>query len=165
MSPTIRTYQSSDKEDCIIAFKSNVPDYFTTEEIVYFEHFLDSFPHKEPLTTYFYVVELDSKIIGCGGFGDKDQTNHITLAWGLIHADFHKKGCGELLLKQRLNYLKHYFPKNTVYLDTTQYSFGFYEKYDFVVTDITNDYYAPGMHRYNMKLLINQTNPIQNARG
>jgi len=156
MSPIIRTYHSNDKDACLIAFKSNVPYHFTEEEIAYFEQFLDSFQQKAPNTTYYFVVELANKIIGCGGFGDKDQTDHISLAWGLIHNDYHKKGYGELLLKHRLHYLKQYFPLKIVYLDTTQYSYGFFQKFGFVITKISNDYYTLGLHRYDMKLEQNE---------
>ena len=126
----IREYNIRDKEACLIALKSNVPQFFAEDEINLFEIFLDTFENKLGSNkTYFYVIVLANEIIGCGGFGDKDNTGIISLAWGLINKDFHKKGFGELLLK---------------------YSFGFFKKYGFIVSKITDDYYEKGMHRYDM---------------
>ena len=149
--PQIREYNSIDKEACLIAFKSNVPQFFAVHEIILFESFLDTFDNNSGSgKTYFYVIVLDNEIIGCGGFGDKDNTGIITLAWGLINKDFHKKGFGELLLKRRLEYIKRLYPLKPIIVDTTQYSFGFFKKYGFEVSKITSDYYEKGMHRYDM---------------
>ena len=102
----------------------------------------------------FYVINYNNKTIGCGGFGDKDNNGIISLAWGLIHKDFHKMGYGEKLLNYRIEQIKLLKPKFPVIIDTTQYSYGFFEKYGFKVTKITNDYYEIGMHRYDMILEI-----------
>ena len=151
MIAQIKEYETKDMEACLNAFKSNVPLFFTTDEIVDFTVFLNTFQHK-PLgnKTHFYVVVLGEEVVGCGGFGDKDQNGILTLAWGLIHNNFHKKGLGELLLKHRLEQINRLHPSKPVFIDTTQHSFGFFEKYGFEVTKITPDYYTQGMHRYDM---------------
>jgi ribosomal protein S18 acetylase RimI-like enzyme len=96
------------------------------------------------------VLVLGNEIIGCGGFGDKDNLGIISFAWGLIHNHFHKQGFGKILLKYRLEKINELYPFKTVLLDTTQHSFAFFEKNGFVITKITNDYYTKGMHRYDM---------------
>ena len=63
-------------------------------------------------------------------------------------------GCGEKLLIYRIEQIKLLKPKFPVIIDTTQYSCGFFEKYGFKVTKITNDYYEIGMHKYDMILEI-----------
>ena len=147
----IREYNIRDKEACLIAFQSNVPLFFTEAEINQFEIFLDTFESMLGSNkTYFYVIVLANEIIGCGGFGDKDNTGIISLAWGLINNDFHKKGFGELLLRYRLELIKRLYPLKPIIVDTTQYSFGFFKKYGFIVSKITDDYYEKGMHRYDM---------------
>lgn len=156
MGDIIRKYNKADKESCVIAFKSNVPLYFTEEEITDFENFLDRLENGTDdanlSNTYFFVVVLNENVIGCGGFGDRYNDNTISLAWGLIHKDFHKRGFGKKLLLHRLEQIKKIYPSSPVVIDTTQFSFSFFEKYGFVITKITRDYYTEGMHRYDMSL-------------
>lgn len=156
MEAIFRKYIKADKESCMNAFKSNVPLYFTEEEITDFENFLDRLEKGSddgnPGNTYFFVVVLNEKVIGCGGFGDRYNDNIISLAWGLIHKDFHKRGFGKKLLLHRLEQIKKIYPASRVVMDTTQFSFSFFEKYGFVTTKITRDYYTNGMHRYDMSL-------------
>ncbi len=137
------------------AFESNVPKYFTQAEIADYDKFLEMIPIKvEANKTFYYVVVFENKVIGCGGFGDKDNSDIITLAWGLIHQNFHKKGIGKVLLDYRLDQIKEKFPNQPVYIDTTQYSYGFFEKYGFETIKITNNFYEKGLHRYDMKLVF-----------
>jgi N-acetylglutamate synthase-like GNAT family acetyltransferase len=157
MQSLIREYIPSDKEACLAAFKSNVPLFFTEGEIAEFESFLDNLPVRSNINphgkrTWFFVIESENKIVGCGGFGDKDNTDRITLAWGLVHKAFHKKGFGEKLLKHRLEEIQTRYPGASVFIDTTQFSYPFFEKFGFRTTKITNDFYAVGMHRYDMVL-------------
>jgi len=151
----IRFYNESDKADCLAAFKSNIPFYFAAHEIADFESFLDTFKTRRFYAdtnrrTSYFVVVVNDKVVGCGGFGDKDNTNTLTLAWGLIHKDFHMLGLGVSLLQFRLQEIKKHFPNEPVLIDTTQHAYQFFEKYGFKVSKITNDFYAEGMHRYDM---------------
>lgn len=156
MEIEIRTYENFDRQACLDAFESNVPQYFTQSEIADFTYFLDHFQIKgsagiKAEKTYFYVLELDGKVIGAGGFGDKENDNHITLAWGFVHQQYHKKGHGLLLLQFRLAEIKRIYQNPTVYLDTTQHSYSFFEKFGFTTTKITPDFYEQGMHRYDIE--------------
>jgi ribosomal-protein-alanine N-acetyltransferase len=151
MKTHIRIYTTADKEGCLAAFKSNVPLYFTQAEIAEFDHFLDTFMLKpEGQRTRFFVLVANNIIVGCGGFGDKDNTGNITLAWGLVHKDYHKTGLGELLLTHRLEQIKLLYPSKPVGVDTTQFSAGFFERFGFKTTKITPDFYEKGMHRHDM---------------
>jgi predicted GNAT family N-acyltransferase len=155
MKLAIRTYQISDKQACLEAFESNVPKYFTQAEIADYDKFLEMILIKvEANKTFYYVVVFGNEVIGCGGFGDKDNSEIITLAWGLIHQNFHKKGFGKELLVYRLRQIKEEFPNHNVYIDTTQYSFGFFEKFGFETTKITHDFYEMGLHRYDMQFVF-----------
>jgi N-acetylglutamate synthase-like GNAT family acetyltransferase len=149
MELAIKAYGTVDRMGCLIAFKSNVPEYFTTEEIKDFDAFLTRL-ESDGNKTRFYVMKYNDKIIGCGGYGDKDNTGIISLTWGLIHQDFHKQGFGKKLLLYRLDQIKMLKPRVPVLIDTTQYSYGFFEKHGFKTTKITPDYYEIGMHRYDM---------------
>lgn len=152
----IRTYEASDKEACMAAFKTNVPKFFTHGEVGDFEHFLDRMNDPAELSkTPYYVMKLDEQLIGCGGFAEKegiDGTNAITFTWGLVHRDFHKQGYGEELLRFRIREIKAQFPGRQVILDTTQFSYTFFEKYGFKTVKYTENGYAEGMHRYDMIL-------------
>jgi N-acetylglutamate synthase-like GNAT family acetyltransferase len=153
MKPIIRPYNKEDRLFCMEAFKSNVPLYFTKEEVGDYENFLIKNENKDESEKAIYFVILhDEKVIGCGGFGEKENTNIVTLAWGLIHNDYHKKGFGKALLLYRFEEIKKLFPNFPVVIDTTQFSYPFFEKFGFEITKITNDYYAEGMHRYDMRL-------------
>ncbi len=153
---TIRKYTHSDKNACMEVFKTNVPKYFTTEEINDFEQFLTKLENPEEANDVpYYVMELNGKLIGCGGFAEKegiDGTASITFAWGMVDRAYHKKGFGEQLLQFRLREIPLHFPNKQVILDTTQFSYTFFEKYGFKTVKITADFYAEGMHRYDMLL-------------
>ena len=157
MSIVIKSYNQSYKQGCLAAFQSNIPIYFTPEEINDFSSFLEqrALPKEgEIQSTYYYVVLRNNEVVGCGGFGERERDGTVTLAWGLVHSTFHKQGFGKLLLKHRLSEAKNVYPSKTIYLDTTQHSYPFFEKFGFKTTKITNDFYMQGMHRYDMEFFV-----------
>lgn len=154
--PNIRKYETVDHHACMEMFLTNVPKYFTLEEVDEYERFLskldDSTVTDNP---FYYVMELDNRPIGCGGFGKKngiDGIPSITFVWGMVDKAYHKKGFGEELLRFRLSEIKVQFPNWKVILDTTQFSYTFFEKYGFKTLKITENGYGEGMHRYDMIL-------------
>lgn len=155
-TPNIRKYRDSDKDSCMEIFKTNVPTYFTLEEVDEFDRFLTKLNDPEATNNPpYFVMELENKLIGCGGFGDKkgiDDMDSITFVWGMIDRSYHKKGFGEQLLLFRLEEIKLQFPGKPVILDTTQFSYTFFEKYGFKTVKITENSYGEGMHRYDMVL-------------
>jgi N-acetylglutamate synthase-like GNAT family acetyltransferase len=153
MEIIIRAYIKTDRNSCLDAFKTNVPKYFTEKEIEDFDFFLTRI-EKGDEQMHYYVVVYEQKIIGCGGFGEKDDHKVISLAWGLIHKDYHKKGLGKKLLLYRMEQIKKLSPEYSIIIDTTQYAYTFFEKFGFYTTKITSNYYAIGMHRYDMLLKI-----------
>jgi len=153
MDPIIRTYVPKDKEVLMEAFKTNVPLYFTVGEVGDFERFLNRFEDPEEQNNPpFFTVELNGTPIGCGGFTYRADADAVVFVWGLVHNTEHKKGYGELLLQHRLKAIKLAYPEKQIILDTTQHSFSFFEKYGFKTVKITEDFYAEGMHRYDMIL-------------
>ncbi|WP_343636079.1 GNAT family N-acetyltransferase [Fluviicola sp.] len=152
----IRTYRDSDKDSCMEIFRTNVPKYFTLEEVDEFERFLTKLGDPEATDNPpYYVLELENKPIGCGGIGEKkgiDGVDSITFVWGMVRRNYHKKGFGEQLLRFRLKEIDRLFPGRKVILDTTQFSYSFFEKYGFRTVKITENSYGEGMHRYDMVL-------------
>lgn len=146
---TIRPFKKSDGPACLAAFESNVPKSFTRDEIAEYMEFLNALDEASIKTAY-YVIQSDGRVVGCGGFGQKFGGEHLTLAWGLIHADFQKTGLGEQLLKFRLNEVDRLYPGHQLFIDTTQHAFGFFEKFGFETIKITEHFYAENLHRYDM---------------
>ena len=132
---------------CLSIFKSNSPEFVDTTE----ESLFVSFLSRKKLI-YFTLFESNA-LIACGGYGYENKTDSITLCWGLVHNQFHKRGFGSRLLKYRLKHIMKNYPNTPITLDTTQKTYKFYERFNFKVDKITNDYYAKGLDRYDMSLI------------
>jgi [ribosomal protein S18]-alanine N-acetyltransferase len=157
MKPVIiRQYTAADKQACMNIFHSNMPKYFTMEEAGDFERFLKRLvaPKLEiensKSWTLYYVLLCENEVIACGGIGDKNGTDVISFAWGMVHNNFHKHGFGLQLLTHRIQVKEKLFPLGKLVLDTTQHTFSFFEKYGFVTTKITKQGYSAELDRYDM---------------
>ena len=161
---TLREYKSADKEQCLAIFNSNCPNYFDVNEYGLFENWLDhqvdeSTHYKCP--TYrssekeaYFVMELPySRLVGCGGFYIVKDEPEVRLAWGMIHADFHKQGYGTALFEYRKKILLRDWSYHVLTLGTSQHTFGFYEKMGLTVIDIVKSGYGPHLDRYDMKIV------------
>jgi ribosomal-protein-alanine N-acetyltransferase len=153
--PSIRKYEHSDRQDCLAIFASNCPDYLDPSEIGGMELWLDGQDRRE--TTYknseadfFYVLECDNKVVGCGGFYIVKNKPCANMAWGLVLRSHHKQGLGKQLFQYRLDQIEKNYPGYSVILDTSQHTFSFFEKLGFSVVKITPDAYGPGLDRYDM---------------
>lgn len=146
----IREYEADDFNACMDAFISNLPKFFAPHEQQLFEIFLQEYAAGNVMKSKYFVIEKNGNVAGAGGYGDKDNRGLISLAWGMIHHNFHRQGLGLLLLKYRLEEIVRLFPDVPVCLDTTQHSAGFFEKAGFTQTGQTPDYYAPGLHRIDL---------------
>jgi [ribosomal protein S18]-alanine N-acetyltransferase len=142
---TLRAYRTSDKEKCLEIFRSNMPKFFAAYEEAEFANYLDQNPE------YYFVLE-NPTLIGCGGYGITEATGY--LAWGMVHHSQH--GAGKRLLLERLNFIGQHGEATSVVLDTSQHTFGFFEKLGFVTQKTTVDGYALGLHRYDMELTLNE---------
>lgn len=152
---SIQLYTALHRQGCKDAFASNVPQFFTPDEVNQFDEWLDYLEGKLDLypgdSNQYYVILHHQMVIACGGFGYSPSTNQAILAWGLVHNNYHRKGIGSTLLSYRLNKIGKLYPSAVLILDTTQHSYPFFERHGFVIEKITKDSYAPGMDRYDMK--------------
>lgn len=153
-----RQYKSTDRKACIEIFSSNVPRFFDTEELTDFETWLNGqdagrLAYKQTKEEHYYVAEQDNKIIACGGFYIPRDETRANMVWGMVDNSLHKQGIGRKFLEYRINLIKKLFPDYIISLDTTQYSYKFFEKLGFKLTKVTKDYYAKDLDRYDM---INQ---------
>lgn len=145
----IRPYTTADRQECIAAFKSNIPKFFMPDELEDFENWLEKVATKH---YPYFVAEEDGKVIACGGYYIEPDQQSARMTWGLVHNSLHKKGIGKALILHRIKAIQSIAPAATIGLDTTQHSFSFFEKLGFVTTKITENSYGKGMHRYDMEL-------------
>ena len=139
----IREYRDSDKPALAEIFNSNVPRYFAPEEQDDLHACI-----AEPEVIY-YVIENDHKVVGSGGIAaNEDDT--VSICWGMIHSDFHKKGFGKQLLEFRLKKLKELYPGKDVIVNTSQATELFFTKFGFKTIYTKNDYWSKGLHLYQM---------------
>jgi len=153
----IRPYVAKDRTVCIQIFKSNCPKYFANSELADFEVWLNGQDQKKSAylnskVEKYFVIEEDKKVIGCGGYYIASDKLIASMAWGMIHHDFHKQGLGQQLFQFRLDEIKKAHPNYDVSLNTSQYTFRFFEQFGFKVTKIASDGFANGLDKYGMLL-------------
>ena len=146
---TFRPYTSEDKDACVEIFLSNTPRYFGVDEADEFRQFLETLP-----CAYFVATQND-EVVACGGHGYHGKKQAVVLAWGMVRADLHKHGLGIFMLVERLKQIYKDFGETLILIDTSQHSKGFFERCGFQVTEVTENYFAPGIHRVNMELRLN----------
>ena len=144
-----RAYQPRDYDACLALFQGNTPDFFAENEVAEYADFLERMPCP------YFVVEDSGAVVGCGGIVIDEQEHRAGLAWGLVDRQRHRQGIGRYLLLARIDWLvRQHHEIATVELDTSQHSYGFFAKEGFVTTKITENWYAQGMHRYDMRLKL-----------
>ena len=145
-----RPYQAEDNGRCVEIFMSNTPRYFGVEEADEFRQFLEALP------CAYFVATQDDEIVACGGHGYHGKKQAVALCWGMVRADLHKQGLGKFMLIERLKQIFTDFGETVVQIDTSQHSQGFFERYGFQVKEVTQNYFAPGLHRVDMELQLNE---------
>ncbi len=146
----IREFKPTDRAKCLEIFESNQPEYFTEHEYTEFADWLDN-----PDCPTYSVVELNGKIVACGGLYVADDGQHVGMAWGMVHRDSQRNGIGRQLTEFRLEQMHELYPNLEQRLATSQLTFGFYEKLGFKTLKVTENGFGPGLDRYDM--LRNQT--------
>ena len=134
----VRDYAPADLEACLSVFDSNVPDYFVEAERSEFRDFLGALPGP------YVVLELEGRIVACGGhaFGEEGVAD---LCWGMVRRDRHRSGLGRLLTEARIERAVRDPRVNTVALNTSQHTEGFYLGLGFETVEVRRDGFAPGL--------------------
>ena len=140
----VRAYRDADLEGCLAVFASNVPRYFTMRERDEFMGFLQSLPGP-----YLVLDAGPDGIVGCGGIGI--VADRADLCWGMVREDLHMRGLGRLLTEARLARALAEPRVASLALNTSHLTTGFYERLGFTVTECTENGYAPGLHRCEMR--------------
>lgn len=147
-SLNIREYTSTDFEDCLALFESNLPRYFAEHEREEFVAWLN-----DPKRASYSVAEVDGQVIACGGIYHDPEQHHVGMAWGMVRRDLHGNGIGRRLTEFRLNQMVELYPSLERRLATSQHTYQFYEKMGFTVQKVTEDGFGPGIDRYDMSLV------------
>jgi len=142
----IEPYQLKYFEDCIKIIQSNTPKYIDYSEHSDYEDYLS---RNEKI---YFVIFKKSDIVACGGYGLNKQKTKAGLDWGLVQSKYHNKGYGSELLRYRLSHIQRNYPGIDIYLDTSQKTYKFYEKFGFIVEKITPNGYGAELDQYNMVL-------------
>lgn len=151
----IRNYKPNDRQQCVAIFNSNAPLFFDPNELPDFEFWLNGqdekrLAYRQTEVECFFVAELENNIIACGGYYIPREEQRANMVWGMVHNAAHRKGVGRTLIDFRIQQIHELYPEYAISLDTTQHSFHFFEKFGFATTKITADFYAKGLHRYDM---------------
>jgi ribosomal protein S18 acetylase RimI-like enzyme len=146
-----RDYKAADKAACLEIFQSNVPDYFAQAELSEVTRLLD-----ERLCPYLVVENDEQQIIAGGGIWIDLLEKSATLCWIMVARPHHGKGTGRRLVLTLLNLLRQSPFVELVKLDTSQHTTLFYEKLGFSKCGFIPNYYAEGLHRYDMTMVWNR---------
>lgn len=142
---TIREYREQDKESVLNLLRLNTPMYFSPEE----EKDLTFYLENE--TEYYFVVEINGEVIGCGGFNFSGDNRIGKISWDILHPGFQGKSLGSMLLNYRIERLKEFNDIQKITVRTSQLVYKFYEKSGFKLLEIVPDYWAKGYHLYKME--------------
>lgn len=141
----IRKYTKEDKEEVLNLIRPLVPEYFAEEEIKDFEHYLI-----HEIEDYF-VYQTEDKIIAAGGINYNLKNVTAIISWDMVHIDYLGKGIGRKLVEYRIEFIKKKKNIHRIVVNTSQHTFGFYEKFGFSTSKIKKDFWAEGFDLYQME--------------
>lgn len=149
----IRRYQETDRKAVLEAFRSNVPAHFPASEEAWLRSCLN-----DPDGPLFVVVE-GGEVVGFGGYELSDFYNLATLVFGLVRADRHGTGLGQMLLTYRLAHMaRRKLRPRYVTVDTHPHTAGFFERCGFVEIARWPAGYRSGLDRVDLRFELTPEN-------
>ena len=142
----IEPYKQKYFDNCVDIIESNTPKFILPIEHLAFKNYL-----LNKNKTYF-VLFNGFNLVACGGYEINDSQTKAGLSWGLVHIKHHSQGIGSYLLGYRIGSIKKKYPSVNIYLDTSQHTYKFFEKFGFVVRKIYKNGYGEGLDMYDMIL-------------
>lgn len=142
----IRPYELSDRTALETIFLLNTPKYFAPEELGDFLEYLDLFGDD------YVVVSVGNKVVGGGGYWVRSFDQQGGLSWAFLHPDYQGTGVGKELALYRIERIRETGVAKTIMVETSQYSFGFYEKLGFKLLSKQSDYWSKGIDLYSAVL-------------
>lgn len=141
----IRPYLPEDKDSVIDLLRLNTPEYFAPEEEADLVHYLDQ------EIDYYYVIEYDGVLVGCGGINLNEDKTVARISWDILHPEYQGKSLGAQLLQHRIAVLQQEASVDRIIVRTSQLAFGFYGKQGFELLKVVPDYWAKGFDLYLME--------------
>ena len=146
MTPVqIRAYNVTDKAAILHLLHLNTPKSFSPDEQKDLIYYLDN------EIDFYFVLETDAQIVGCGGFNLSADATVGYLAWDIFHPEYQGRGLGSSLLKYRLAQLKTYSTVQKIIVRTSQLAYIFYQKQGFQLLFSEKDYWAEDFDLYQME--------------
>ena len=145
-----RTYRAEDMAGCLALFDSNTPRFFDVSEREGFVSFLND----QALRWPYQVLELEGRIVGCGGHAVEADGVSVALCWGMVDNSLHGQGLGRVLTEARIAAARATPGVARVKLNTSQHTQGFYARFGFETEKVTPDGYASGIDRWDMVLRL-----------
>ncbi len=143
---TIRPYSPSDAPALLELLRLNTPHYFAESEKTDFMEYLANH-----IDSYF-VIKLDDKIVGGGGFNRTPDGIKGALSWDILHPDAQGRGIGSELVKFRIAEMQK-LGVTEIGVRTSQHVFQFYEKMGFKLKNpVVKNYWAEGFDLYDMEI-------------
>lgn len=140
----IRKYKKSDRETVLNLLRLNTPDFFSPDEENDFIYYLEN------EIEYYFVIEMNGKIIGSGGFNFSGEKRFAKISRDILHPDFQRMSFGSKLLQYRIDKLQQ-LNVPVIIVRTSQLAHKFYQKQGFELMKIIEDYWAKDFHLYKMK--------------
>lgn len=150
----IRRYTAYDKKDIINLLRLNTPEYFAPDEENDLIYYLDNFADN------YFVVEINEKIIACGGFNLTEDGKTGKISWDIVHPDSQGTGIGTELTKYRIKVLNNIEGIEIISVRTSQLVYKFYIKFGLEIREIIKDYWAEGFDMYRLDCRIENTTNI-----
>lgn len=145
----IRKHADSDRTRIIELLRLNTPDYFSPNEEKDLIDYLDNHANN------YYVVEVDTIIVGCGGFNLSEDGKTGKISWDIFDPQSQGKGYGSALTKFRIRKMKEIDSIKTISVRTSQLVYPFYEKFGLEIREIVKDYWDKGFDLYRLDSDIN----------
>ena len=149
---TIRNYQTADNEQIIELLQLNTPKYFSVDEEKDLVDYLANH------ASNYYVVEIEGKLVGCGGFNLSNEGKLARISWDIIHPLSQGKGVGIALTIYRIEKIKEIKTVETLSVRTSQLVYKFYQKFGLKITENVKDHWGAGLDLYTLSCPINLIN-------
>ena len=145
MSMILRKYTAEDFDACIALFKSNIPEFFSPEELDEYRKYL-----KAHDGGHLVIESPEGQLLATGGYYLRDGVGRLSN--GLVAKDRHGEGIGRVLIEARLKALKEIC--KTIQIDTSQKTEGFYAKLGFKTTNREKNGFGSGLDSVSMELKL-----------
>ena len=140
----IRRYEDSDRHSMIELLRLNTPQYFSANEEQDLIYYLENHAANH------YLICMNDKVLGCGGFNLTEDGETAKISWDIIHPDYHGRGVGSELTRFRIRKIKEIPGVKIISVRTSQLVYKFYEKFGLELREIVKDYWDVGFDMYRL---------------